>query len=274
MENRALIIGGDKRQDYLKKYLNNNFVEVFHIKYPADVWVLDEVESFSHIVLPVPISKDKEFIYSDYNLSVRVDEFIKLIKPCHKVFGSGFDSKTLDYFEDNQIEYCDFMKDKTFKRANALLTAQGTLKLMFDSTEDYIVGKKALIIGFGDVAETLAEKLRSNGLDVYITARNKRKLSLAAFYGYKTIVLSAIKSCLYLFDYVFGTVPANLLDASSVGKLKDDCTYIELASFPFTTNVDDFKVLNKKHINGSALPGRFLPLASGKLLADHILANL
>ena len=274
MNQKALIIGGDKRQEYLKEYLDNKFAEVFHIKYPADIWALDEIESFSHIILPVPFSKDKEIIYSNCNLYLKIDDLREYLKPCHKVFGSGFDNKTLDFFEDKQIEYSDFMKDKTFKRANALLTAQGALKLILDNTQDYIVGKKALIIGFGDVAETLAEKLRSNGMDVYITARNKRKLSLASLCGYKTIAISSIRSCVYIFDYIFGTVPANILDSGDVKNMKNDCTYMELASIPFTAKESDFKEYSKIYINGSALPGRFLPLASGKLMSDYILSNL
>ena len=274
MDLKALIIGGDKRQEYLKKLLEGTFKEVIHIRYPADMWALDEIEEYSHLILPLPVSKDKTHIYSSDNLKLKTEDLICRIKPCHKVFGSGFNNKTLDYFEDKQIEYCDFMKDKIFKRANALLTAQGAMKLMLDNTDDYIVSKKALVIGFGDVGETLAEKLKSNGLEVFITARNKRKLSLAGICGYKTISFSSIKSCIYLFDYIFGTVPANILEASDICSLKDDCTYIELASYPFTANEEDFRQFNKKYINGSALPGRYLPLASGKLLADFVLNNI
>ncbi len=274
MDLKALIIGGDKRQEYLKTFLEANFGEVIHIRRPVDLWALDEIEEYSHIVLPLPVSKDKRHICSSDNLGLEIQDVVCRIKPCHKVFGSGFDNMTMDFFEDKQIEYCDFMKDKIFKRANALLTAQGALKLMLDNTDDYIISKKALIIGFGDVGETLAEKLKNNGLDVYITARNKRKLSLAGLYGYKTIGFSSFKSCIYLFDYVFGTVPAKILDTEDIKNLKADCSYMELASYPFTANEEDFRLFEIKYLNGSALPGRYLPMASGKLLADYILNNL
>ena len=274
MNQRALIIGGDKRQEYLKNILDKDFTEVDHIRYPADVRRLDDIESYSHIILPIPLSKDGENVYSNNKLCLKIEDLIKFIKPCHKVYGTGFGNKALDYFEDKQIEYHDFMKDKIFKRGNAFLTAQGTLRLMLDNTDDYIVGKKALIIGFGDVAETLAEKLKSNGIEVYITARNKRKLSLAGFSGYKTIAMSSIRSCICLFDYIFGSVPANILDLGDIRNIKSECTYIELASPPYTAKEADFAENNIKYIDGSALPGRFLPLASGKLIADFILNNL
>ena len=274
MESRALIIGGDKRQMYLKKYLESKFSDVYHICTPADAGELSNIELYSHIILPVPITKDKEYLNSEGGLCLKISDIVGMLESCHMVYGSGFDSRTLDILEDKKIEYRDFMKDKVFKRANAYLTAQGTLRLMLDNTDDYIVGKKALIIGFGDVADTLAYMLKGLGLDVYITARNKRKLSLAALAGYKTMAMSTMGNCSYLFDYIFGTVPVNLLKADDIKNMKDDSIYIELASPPYTAEKSHFEVYSKKYLNGSSLPGRFLPEASGKLLAEFILSNL
>ena len=274
MNQKALIIGGDKRQMYIKKYIESKFGEVFHLYSPADIWVLDETEKYSHIILPVPLSKDRETVYTDGGLCIRIKDVISRIGSCNTVFGSGFDSETLDKFEDKGVQYHDFMKDKILKRANAYLTAQGVLRLMLDDTQDYIVGKKALIIGFGDVADTLAEKLKALGLEVCISARNKRKLSLAENAGYKTMALATVGSCTYLFDYIFGTVPVNLLGPDAIKLMKNDCTYIELASAPYTADASLFGVYNKRYICGAALPGRFLPMASGRLLAEYISAEL
>lgn len=274
MNQKALIIGGDKRQMYIKKYIESKFGEVFHLYSPADIWVLDETEKYSHIILPVPFSKDRETVYTDGGACIRVDEVISRVSSCHTVFGSGFGSDTLDKLEDKGVEYHDFMRDKILKRANAYLTAQGVLRLMLDDTQDCITGKKALIIGFGDVGDTLAEKLRALGLEVYITARNRHKLSLAEYSGYKTMTLPASRSSVYLFDYIFGTVPVNLLGADDIRLMKNDSTYIELASPPYTAEASAFEVYNKKYILGASLPGRFLPMASGRLLAEYISAEL
>ena len=274
MNESFLIIGGDARQQYLSEFLSDSNKEVFHVRYSADIWKLDEIENYSHIILPLPLSKDKEMLYSSDNLCVRVEDTLKLIKPCHSVYGSGFDNKTLDYFEDNKIEYYDFMKDKIFKKANAYLTAQGTLRLLFDNVIDYIVGKKALIIGFGDVAVTLSELLSKVGIEVYIAARNKRKLSLAGYSGYKTLLIENMKNVIGEFDYIFGSVPANIIDEEAIRNISDDALYFELASAPYNADKKLFDKQMKKHINASALPGRYLPLASGKLMAEFVLSNL
>ena len=274
MNERILIIGGDKRQQYLEKFLKDNGKDVFHLKYPADISEIAEITDYSHIIMPLPISKDKEYVYSSDNISLRIDDVISQIKPCHCVFASGLDNKVLDYFEDNGIEYHDFMKDKIFKRANAYLTAQGTLRLLLENTEDYVIGKKALIIGFGDVADTLAELLSEIGVDVYITARNLRKLSLAGYSGYNMIELNDIESRINFFDYIFGTVPVNILSETAVKNISDNSVYTELASYPYNADKAYFDKYNKKYLNGSALPGRYLPVASGRIMAEFILSKL
>ncbi len=274
MNEKILIIGGDKRQQYMKEFISDSYTEVYHIRYSADIYRLRDIESYSHIILPLPVSKDKKTVYSTDDLSLSVDDIIDLIRPCHTVFASGLDNKILDYFEDNNIECYDFMKDKIFKRANAYLTAQGTLRLLFENTQDYIVGKIALIVGFGDVAQTLAEMLKNIGISVYISGRNSRKLSLSLYSGYSTVDMQEITENIGCFDYVFGTVPTNILAEEAIKNLNDNCLYFELASYPFNADKALFEKHSKKYINGSALPGRYLPLASGRLLAEYVLSNL
>ena len=64
MNESFLIIGGDSRQLYLKNFLSQKFKDVIHIRCPADIGLLDDILNYSHIILPLPLSKDKEFIYS------------------------------------------------------------------------------------------------------------------------------------------------------------------------------------------------------------------
>ena len=274
MNESFLIIGGDSRQLYLKNFLSQKFKDVIHIRYPADIGLLDDILNYSHIILPLPLSKDKEFIYSADNLCLKIQDVIKLTKSSHTVYSSAYDNITLDYFEDNNVRYFDFMRDKIFKKANAYLTAQGTIKLLLDNTQDYIVSKKALIIGFGDVAATLAELLSKIGVEVYIAARNERKLSLADYSGIKKISLLNLKNEIHSFDYIFGTVPAKIIDVDLIREIKNDALYFELASAPYNADKKLFNLLSKNHIDGSSLPGRYLPLASGKLMAEFIISNL
>ncbi len=268
MDKSFLIIGGDKRQEYLKNALSEKFQTVRHIMYPADTCELEKIESYSHIILPIPATKDKKTVYcSNKDVKIRLSDIYNMLTDKQKVYGYAL--------SDNfSFTIFDFMKDKTFKLSNAYLTAQATLRLLLENTEDCIVGKKALILGFGDVARTLAQMLSKLGAEVYIGARNKNQLLEASFCGYKTLKLTSVGSCIFIFDCIFGTIPSNVLKCDDVKSIRESAVYFELASSPFTADKEHFKKYNKKYVDGGALPGRYLPLASAKLIADFILMNL
>lgn len=268
MDKSFLIIGGDKRQEYLKNILSEKFSSVHRIMCPADMCKLDDMGRYSHIILPIPTTKDKEVVYcSNKDVKVPLSDIYCRLTDKQKLYGNGLS-------DSSGIRYFDFMKDETFKHANAHLTAQGALILLLKNTEDYIVTKKALILGFGDVARTLADVLSKLGVEVYIGARNKNQLLEASLRGYKTLKLTSVRSCIFIFDYIFGTIPSNVLKSEEIKSIGESAVYFELASYPFTADKENFKKYNRKHIDGSALPGRYLPLASAKLIADFILMNL
>lgn len=274
MKTRFLIIGGDDRQLYLKRKFDENFYDSFHLRRPDDISALDDIDNYSHIILPVPVSKDKLTVYSSDPLVLNLNVLRDKLQACHIVFGCGFSDEFLNCLEDKNITYYDFMKDKTFKLLNAHLTAQGALRDLLNNTDDVITGKKALIIGFGDVAKTLAVKLKAVGLEVHIAARNKDQLSIAALNGYKTIKLDMIRKSIYMFDFVFGTVPFNILLVDDVKAMGEDSVYFELASAPYTAEKAFFKSFGRKYVLSSSLPGKYLPKASANIIYDFILNNL
>lgn len=274
MKPRFLIIGGDDRQLHLKRRLDADFYDTFHLRYPADISALYDIEHFSHIILPIPVSKDKLSVYSTDSLSLSLDELRGKLQSCHIVYGSGFSERFIGYMEEKSITFYDLMKDKTFKLLNAYLTAQGAARELLVNTDDTVSDKRALIIGSGDVAVTLADKLKALGVDVYFAARNQLKLSAVSLSGYKTMSLEMIGELIYLFDFIFGTVPFNILNEADVRSMGDDSVYFELASAPYTADKGLFERFGKRYILSSSLPGKYLPKASSKIIYDFILNNM
>ena len=139
--------------------------------------------------MPIPLTKDGETLYSECDeLKIKLSYLIDKLRDNQKIFGSGL----MPYFKENGL---DLMKDSVFKRANAMLTAQGALRLLLESTDDYIVSKKVLITGFGDVAENLGELLLRIGCEVNIKARSPKALLIAEMKGYGTSYIKYITRC-------------------------------------------------------------------------------
>ncbi len=265
MKESYLIIGGDRRLEMLKDIMTKKGKEVYHIRYPADINELDNAERYSHIVLPIPLTKDGEFLYSQcVELKIKLSYLKEKLSSANKIYGSGLPSSF-------SAETFDLMKDPIFKRANAMLTAQGALRLLLENTQDYIISKKVLITGFGDVAETLGELLLRIGCEVNIKARSPKALLSAEMQGYGTSYLKYNENYLEEYDYIFSTVPTKIFSERDILSMKDEGIYFELASYPYGADRNLFIKHNKKYLSGSALPGKYLPFASAKLIADFIL---
>ncbi len=266
---KILVIGGDKRQKVMAETLRSEGICTDFLLSSDD---LKKAALYSYIILPVPVSKDSVNIFSaEKGFNLPLDSLIEHLSASHTVFGGGFSPKMKKSLEDKGVNFYDFLEDENFVIGNAHLTAQGSLRLLLESTENYIVGSKALIIGFGRVASALSLTLKAVGIDVYIAARSSRQLQLAKCLGYKTVRLSNLGGFIYYFDYIFGTVPSKVLYSDDINLMRDDCIYFELASAPFGADKEDFIKHGKGYVFGGALPGKYLPAASGRLLCDYIL---
>lgn len=266
-----LIIGGDKRMKVFADSFDVDGVKVCHIDNAEKLKTFRDYEEYTHIVLPLPSSKDGRTVFSsDDNFSLTFEKLTENLCERQIVFGGNLHGRLKALLDNKKIQYYDFMENEDFLVSNAFLTAQGALKLLLENTEDYLVHKKALIIGFGRVAVSLAALLCAVGTDIYIAARNAVQLENAEALGYKAINLSSIDEYIPLADFIFGSVPARVLSSETIALMRADAVYFELASAPFTADEYDFKLNGKKYVSGAALPGRYLPVASGRLIADYM----
>ena len=105
MNESFLIIGGDKRQEYLKNILSEKFSSVHRIMCPADMCELDDMGRYSHIILPIPTTKDKETVYcSNKDVKVHLSDIYCRLTDKQKLYGNGLS-------DSSGIRYFDFMKD-------------------------------------------------------------------------------------------------------------------------------------------------------------------
>lgn len=270
--NKFLLIGGDKRMEVLYKTLLSKGIEACHIGNMKDLTAFSDYGCYANVVLPLPVSKDGRRIFSaDGDFDLSFEKLAENLLGIQRVFAGNLHGRLRALLDSKKIEYSDMMLDEGFLEANAYLTAQGALRLLLENTEEYIIGKKVLIIGFGRVAAALSALLKATGLDIYIAARSSSQLRRASCLGYKTVKLSNIGAYICFFDYIFATVPSKVLSADDIALIRDDCVYFELASAPFSAEEADFKLKSKKYVTGAALPGKYLSTAAGRLMADYIL---
>ena len=263
-----LILGGDERQKIVYKELKN---KGFNCSYFYDNFDLSKIKYYEIIALPVPLSKDGEYIFSDnsdFKVAIR-DLISYATKRQLLIFGSA-SSRTKEMLDDRGLNYYDLFFEESFAINNAYYTAQGTLLEILKNTKEYIVGKRVLILGFGRVGKAVANILSKNGMNVFVAARNEKQLSECEGLGYGRISYDELKSTLFLFDLIVSTVPFNVLSKQEIFLLNDNAIFIELASAPYSAKREWFSECNKRYILASGLPGKYLGIESGKKIAEMI----
>ena len=268
-----IIIGGDKRQEELNRLLLVEGYRCIYInsceKSKTDLKISDN----DAVILPVPVTKDKETVFSSNGIfSYKLNEILSLLNKTNLVFGGGFPEEVKDYLAEKHISYFDYLESEEFTLYNAYLTGLGAVRLLNGSSGGDVRGKKVLVTGFGRVAKFTAQSLIREGCDIYVSARNNIQLTEAECIGYKTFELGKISSFLYIFDYVFNTVPHNIFSFEDINHFRGK--YFELASAPYGVNREYFAGRDTDYIDGGSLPGRFLYLSAAKRLAKLTLKHI
>ena len=157
---------------------------------------------------------------------------------------------------------------------NTIPTAEGAIGLAMEETNYTLDGRKVLVMGFGRVGKTLANKLSKMGLDVYCEARNNEDLAWIKAYGYKPIELKEVKNILCKMDIIFNTVPIQILDKNMLILLNKKTLIIDLASAPGGVDFDTAKKLGIKAILASALPGKVAPETAAEYIKNCVYKNV
>ncbi len=264
-----LILAGDKRQQYIYSVLSDDGYECEYENENADR-IKKSLSQYRYIILPMPASKGGKLIYSnnpDFILSC--EDLAERLSEKQIVFAGGLSKELIYIFERKNIVYFDLTKNEDFLTYNAFLTAQGAIRLLLENTEQLITGKNALITGFGRVGKALASAIKGLNLSVTVCVRNEGQKNLADNLGLHTIGYNSLGDILTETDYIFNTVPQIVFNTEHINYMKNDTLYFELASSPYGA---DRTEINKKlkFVDGSALPGKFVPYSAGEKIAKTI----
>lgn len=272
-EDTILILGGDNRQKFLAELLEDTAAKTVYLNNGSEKELLSKIKSSKVVVFPIPITKDKKNIHSDNN-DFRIDKskVMKSLPEESAVFGGGFSKEDREYFEEEGIEYHDFLLNEAFQLENAYLTAEGALRLLLENTTETLFNKKVLVTGYGRISELLCDILYKMHMKVYTAARNEIQLKQAEMKGYVPIVLSSLKN-LRQYDFIFNTIPVRIFDEKLLATA-ENCTYFELASSPFGAEKELVLQKGLCYVSGGSLPGRFFPVSSAVIMKEYIFKYL
>lgn len=276
MKNRNIvIIGGDKRQKYLKSYLESQGCEVY--SYGLFDWD-DDTEKLksvilpnSIIVLPLPAARNDKTINMPFSKKeTSIERLISFLGKDNIVFGGIIKGELLSRLRETEIPFVDYY-DKVFIEKNAVLTAFGALKILLEHIDFALPLGKFAITGYGRVARETASMLTALSCSVTVFARNPSQREDASIKGCDTLPLSELAECADRFDIVINTVPARIIGTDALSKMRKDSKIIELASAPYGVDFDEARKFGIDVIKAFGLPGKYTPKTAGEIIGKRIL---
>ena len=273
-----VIIGGDKRQRYLKDYLTEKGYNIS--SYGLFDWDddTDKLKSIinedSVIVLPLPATRnDKTIVMPFSKREISIDRLMSLLGKNNIVFGGIIKGELLSRLRETDIPFVDYY-DNEFIEKNAVLTAFGALKILLEHIDFALPLGKYAITGYGRVAKETASLLTSLSCDVTVFARNSSQRDDAMIKGCKAEPLTQLPFQSDKFDIVINTVPSNVINEDAISNMKKSCKIIELASAPYGLDFNMARNHSIDVVKAFSLPGKYTPKTAGEIIGKKICNTL
>ena len=276
--NKFLVIGGDLRNVELAKILKEDGKTVYTYGMNIDSTekletILEDVEV---VVGSIPFSRDSLSVNSTFVESkILIKELLEKMKG--KILIAGNISEDVKKLAKSyNIQMIDVMKSEKLAVLNTIATAEGTIELMIANTDTIIFDSNVLILGFGRVAKTLANRLKGLVKSITCASRENDELAWIEVYGYEKFDLNDFVKCQeskkYLKNYnvIINTIPSMILDAEKLQYVNKEVLLIDLASNPGGIDKEETKKQGLKLIHALGLPGKVAPKSSARFIKNII----
>lgn len=273
-----VIVGGDKRQKYLKEYLTVNGFDVS--SYGLFDWDDDTdklknlISDESLVILPLPATRNDKTVNMPFSKrEISIDRLLSFLGKKNMVFGGIIKGELLSRLRETDIPFVDYY-DKDFIQKNAVLTSFGALKILLEHIDFALPLGKYAVTGYGKVARETASLLTALYCDVTVFARNSSQREDAIIKGVKAEPLSKLSSVANKFDIIINTVPSHIICEDIVKNMKKSSKIIELASAPYGLDFDLARNYSIDVVKAFGLPGKYTPKTAGEIIGNKICKSL
>ena len=280
--NKFLVVGGDLRNVELAKLLKEDrkIVYTYGMNINSSEPLEKILEDVEVVIGPIPFSRDGLTVNSTFVESqILIKDLLGKIKEKTLIAGN-ISEDIIKMAQKYNIKVIDVMKNEKLAILNTIATAEGTIELMIANTNTIIFDSNVLILGFGRVAKTLANRLKGLVKSITCASREDDELAWIEVYGYKIIDLNILNQSqdilrsLSNYDVIINTIPSMILDTDRLQYVKRDALLIDLASNSGSIDKEETKKQGLKLIHALGLPGKVAPVSSAKFIKMIIYENI
>ncbi len=265
------IFGGDGRFLHLCRYLRAKGYAVTAYGVPGEITAFSPelaAKDAENIILPLPA-----FSADNTVAGLGIDRMADICAG-KTVFAGRPGSDFCALCNERHTVVTDYSEREDFAVFNAVPTAEGAIEILMRETGGTVFGAKVLILGFGRIGKVLADRMRSLGACVTVTARSAKDLAYAEVFGFPALLTKRSNDALFSADIVVNTIPTRILTIEDLITIPKNCILLDLASAPHGFDPSAAEMLGLHAIIAPGLPGKIAPVSAAEIIGRSILASI
>ena len=213
-----------------------------------------------YILLPLPLDAAR----------TPLAELLRAAKPGAVALGGKVSAQAADIAQEAGVELIDYFAQEELTIRNAIPTAEGCIGILMAERSRTLWGSSILLTGFGPVGQALGVRLGALGAQVTAAARRPAQRALAESFGLRSVAIGRLGQLAPAFDTVVNTVPAQVLSAEVLARLRPESLIVDLASRPGGTDFEAARRLGHRAIHALSLPAACAPETAGEAVAQTV----
>ncbi|MFC2950062.1 dipicolinic acid synthetase subunit A [Virgibacillus sediminis] len=231
-----------------------------------------EQDQLDAVILPITgtdMEGNVETVFSDKEIQL-TEDWLKELKHDALLFSGIVNNYLKKAAEQAGVSLIPLLDRDDVAIYNSIPTAEGTIMMAIEHTDFTIHSSKVMVVGFGRVGQTVANKFDALGAKVSVSTRSNKDLARINEMGLEAVPLDDLPGRSEDCDMIINTIPAPVITRESIQQLPPHTLIIDLASKPGGTDFDYAKQRGIQAILARSLPGVVAPKTAGKILADVI----
>lgn len=250
-QKRFAVIGSDARQLAAGRALAR---AGYAVEGPEEIALAD------YILLPLPLDAAR----------TPLAELLRAARPGALALGGMLSEEAKAIAAEAEVELVDYFAREELAIRNAIPTAEGCIGVLLAQRKRTLWGSAVLLLGFGPVGQAVGTRLAALGARVTVAARRPAQRAQAESLGMQGAELARLDRLAPAFDTVVNTIPAQVLTAPVLARLRPGSLIVDLASRPGGTDFDAAARCGHKAIHALSLPAACAPETAGEIVARTV----
>lgn len=232
----------------------------------------DSARDADCIILPLPVLNIRGGLNAPLSAHFHnIDDILRRLPKGALVCAGKPDDAVKITAAELGLNMVDYFAREELVTLNALATAEGAISVLLTHSPITIWDSRILICGYGHIGKLLADRLKSLGAKVTVSARKPGDLASIRAMGCEAIDTRTLGQELGRFDTIINTVPAQILGRERLSKIPANTLVIDLASRPGGVDFEAAKEMGLNVLWALGLPADVSPVTAGKIIKETIL---